>query len=334
MSDKKIDYYRERLRVLPNCRNDDFYRLADYFELKCFASIDGIYSIKEFIDDALQRTSDLGEGDFEDNKKTTGNSAKFDKWERISEDVIRVVESRLNLFKDSYPFKLTKEKKALELKEINSFRLELYIFLLLSSSLRYTSKFQTELTSSFEIVSLGALKNMLPKDAVCELFGSSNVDGFENDFDSSKLWDKLQWLKTFLNEELRITEDQVSKYDKGDKGMDLVAKLDFKDNLSHFLIYFAQCACSPKDWVSKQHSIKDDSWQPLIALSTKPNEMIFIPQSFRDAKGCWHDEASIHRTNLIDRYRIMARFNDEDLFKSLSSYKIINDLRVTKESVV
>lgn len=332
--EEKVNFFLQKLKELPECRNDDFYRLADYIELKCLVNPDGSYSQKEFIDDAIQRAEDLGEGDFEANKdiKKLPNAKKKDKWEKIANDSFRVIESRINLFKEDYPFALTENKKSIQLKEDYKSKF-LYILLLLCSDLKYTLKFKKELTSSFELASADVIGKLLP-NAETRIFGSSNTEEEEDkEWKSDKLWDKLKWLESFLVEKLKITEQDLSQYDKGDRGIDIVSKIPSGDNLTHLQIFFAQCACSPKDWVVKQDSMKFDSWYELINLSTTPNYLMFIPQSFRDSTGDWHDRTRIKRTILFDRYRIIKNFTKPDKSKDYTSYPIVEKIMEIKESV-
>ena len=329
----KLNFFLEKLRSLPECNNDDFYRFADYIEIKCLANIDGTYSQKEFLDDAIGRAEDLGEGDFEENQKTKKlpNAKKNDRWALIATDSFRVIESRIKLFGEFYPFYLTDNKKSLGLKD-NLEKEKIYVFLLLCSDLKYTLKFKKELTSSFEKASLDVMINLFPKGEF-KLFGSSNTeDGEDTEWKSDKLWDKLEWLSGFLNEELRIKKEKISVYDKGDRGIDLIGKIPVGDNLTHFTIFFAQCACSPNDWVIKQDSMKFDAWYEIINLSTDPNYMMFIPQSYRDSQDNWHDRTKIRRTNLFDRWRIIHNLEDKEAYKAYTAYPIVEKILTTKES--
>ncbi len=330
--EEKVNFFLQKLRTLPECRNDEFYRLADYIELKCLANIDGSYSHKEFLDDSCQRADDLGEGDFENNQeiKKLPKAQKNDKWESIAADSFRVIESRINLFGDLYPFTLTPNKKAINLKE-NIDKEQVYIFLLLCSDLKYTLKFKKELTSSFELVSLEVMTKIFPNGEI-HLFGSSNTEDEDTEWKSNKLWDKLEWMEVFLNEKLKISKDQISKHDMGDRGIDIIGKIPIGDKLSHIPLLFAQCACSPKDWIVKQDSMKFDSWYELITMSTDPNYLMFIPQSYRDSKGEWHDRTKIKRTNVFDRYRILKNTENHEAFKKFTAYPILETMLIKKES--
>ena len=335
----KLNDYLRKLKILPRCNKEDLYKWADYIELKCLCNIDNSYSTNEFIDDAKPRTEDLGEGDFEDAeadaKKKLSRAERNDKWETLSREAFRIIVNRRNTFGDFYPFQTSDNDLSIQLEEEISINHKVYLFLLYSANLQYTLKFKKELTSSFEIYSKQVLKKFLPKTANVKIFGSSNTDDSTDEIsEDAKLWSKLKFLESFLDERLIIEEKDISKYNKGDGGLDIVAKLSMGDNNSHFPITFAQCACSPVDWITKQSSIKVDVWRQKITLKTIPQYYIFIPQSFRDASGDWFDRTKIHETIIIDRQRLIKNFKSKKRFKKMSSYKIVDELIKIKEGVV
>ncbi len=332
---EKIDYFLKKLNTLPRCKIDEYYRWADYIELKCLTNKDGFYSQNDFTDDIVQPYEDLGEGDLEDlqNTKKLTKPEKKDKWDQIAKDSFRVIESRVNLFDEYYPYSLTENNLAINFKKDISINEKLYLFLLLCSNLRYTIKFKKELTGCFEKACKEVVEKILPNNSEVHLFGSSNTENQSTRWKSAKLWDKLIWLSEFLGEEVRVEEKEISKYDTGDRGIDIVGKTFLGDKLSSFPIYFAQCACSPKEWPVKQASIKGDKWDRLISLATYPNYLMFIPQSFRDSTGDWHDRTNIHKTIMFDRYRILKNFINKTRFNKFSSYKIIEEIISNKASI-
>lgn len=328
--DGDLKKFSNNLQKLPACNNSDYYRWADYFELKAIANSDGFYSKSDFTNEEPKRADDLGEGDFEENKeiKELPNSKKNDRWEQIADDIFRNIETRVKMFGNFYPFEISKTGVGLQYNGATSIQHEYYIFLLYCSNLAYTGH-TPQLTSSFEKVCEAVLSKILSPNADVMLFGSSNID---NEWKTTKLWDKLTWLSEFLKADLLAKEDDIGKYDKGDRGLDLVARVAFDDGISQFPTYFGQCACSPDQWQSKQLSIHPAAWASLLNLNNLPAQMIFIPQSFRNSQGNWHDKHDISQSILIDRYRILKHMIDEDTFKKLSAYPIMNKLLTFKES--
>lgn len=206
--------------------------------------------------------------------------------------------------------------------------------MLLSANLQYSGGFTTQLTGTFEFVSRYVLKSFLPKRAKVKLFASSNTEKTEKwVVGASKFWDKLKYLETFLKGNIRITEDQLSKYDKGDGGLDLVAMIPSGDNENHFPIVFAQCACSPTEWITKQHSTSPSEWNPMMVFATLPQRFMFIPQNYRDAQDSWFSSHKIKETILMDRQRIIHNFKKMNKFKGYNSYNIVEQIINKKESV-
>lgn len=335
----KLNDYLRKLKILPKCNREDLYKWADYIELKCLANMDNSYSTSEFIDDAKPRSEDLGEGDFEDTqedvKKGASRAEKNDKWETLSREAFKVLTTRKKIFSGFYPFRITENNLAIQLEEEINTDHKIYIFLLFSSNLQYTFRFKKELTSSFEVFSKQVLKKFLPNKAIIKVFGSSNTEDLDDEIaQDAKFWSKLKFLESFLNEKLIIEEKDISKYNKGDGGLDIVAKTSMGDKSSHFPVAFAQCACSPKEWINKQSSIKADVWRQKITLKTIPQYYIFIPQSFRNASGDWFDRTKIHETIIIDRQRLINNFKGKKKFKKFSSFRVVNELIKIKEEVV
>lgn len=333
--DPSLIKFKNKLEKLPDCNNDEFYRMADYIEMKAIANKDGFYAKSDFTNEKPKRATDLGEGDIEENRKTKRLPAakKNDKWQSFADDIYRNLESRVKEYKEFYPFSLTENKLGIQFNGITTIDHNYYVLLLYCSNLAYTGHTNI-LTSSFERVCEKVLKKFLPESADVRLFGSSNVeDGVESDeWKTSKLWDKLVWLSSFLHSKLSAQEDEISVYNKGDRGLDLVGRITFNDNLSHFPMYFGQCACSPEQWKTKQMSISPDVWNSLLSLNNYPTRMMFIPQSFRKANGEWQDRHSITQSVLIDRYRILRYMKGDEFFKELSSYDVVNKLVSYRES--
>lgn len=334
----KLNDYLNKLKVLPKCNKEDLYKWADYVELKCLANKDNFYSSNDFIDDARPRTEDLGEGDFEDTEKDkiegTSRAQKNDKWETLAKETFKIIAFRQSVFGVYYPFTISANNLSIELEDTLTTKNKIYLFLLFSSSLQYTIKFKKEFTSSFEIFSKQVLEKYLPNNALIKVFGSSNTDDDDDIVTDSKFWDKLKFLEEFLNEKLIIEEEDISKYNKGDGGLDIVAKVSMGDSNSHFPIIFGQCACSPNEWIVKQSTIKADIWRQKITLKTIPQYYIFIPQSYRDMSGHWFDKTKIHETIIIDRQRLVMGYKNEKKFEEYSSYSIIEELINIKEEVI
>jgi hypothetical protein len=332
--DAALIKFKSRLEKFPDCNNDEYYRMADYIEMKAIANPDGFYAKADFTNEKPKRATDLGEGDIEENRETQKlpNAKKNDKWERFADDIFRNIESRIKEYGEFYPFTLTENNKGIQFNGVNTNEQHYYVLLLYCANLSYTG-FTNILTSSFERICEKVLKKFLPQNADVRLFGSSNVEeGDSDEWKTTKLWDKLVWLASFLHAKIVAEEGEISVYNKGDRGLDIVGRVTFDDNLSHFPVFFGQCACSPEQWKPKQMSISKEVWDSLLSLNNYPTRMMFIPQSFRNSVGQWQDRHSIMQSVLVDRHRILKYIKDDDFFKELSSYEVVNSLLTCKES--
>jgi len=332
---EKTNSYIRALSKSPNCNKDEYYRWADFIELKCLANKDLSYSKAEFIDHVRPRVEDLGEGDDEiADDKHLSKAQKNDKWERRADDIYRLIKSRIAQYDTFYPFEIDSKGQELTRKLNLSTQNEYYLFLLFSSNLAYTSSFKTELTGTFENMSLEVLKAIHPEEHFeFSIFGSSNTENNFVPWNSTKIFDKLKWLSAYLSLDLTVNEENFNPYNKGDGGLDIVGKLNSKDGLKYFSIFFAQCACSPEDWVEKQSSTSRDTWDSYLNFHADPSRFMFIPQSFRGSNGEWHDILKIKKNVLFDRLRILKYFNNEAVFKKYRSYPVLNELIKAKESV-
>lgn len=332
MSENNITFIK-RLSKLPKKAKKDFHYWADYIEILCLVNKDGIISQTDFIDRLKAEVRDIE--DSEEYDKSKRNYEINERATLFVEDCFRILESRVSAFNLHYPFSLSEGNKSLHLKSACDLKQKIYFFLLFSSNLGYFNMYKNILTSTFELVSLASLKHMLPVHASSFIFGSSNIEKIEDaDERLTLFWDKLQDLATVLKENVIINKQQLSKYNKGDGGLDLVAWIDLGDGNKHFPLYFCQCACTP-EWNVKQNSSKFDRWNNFMSFSTYPLNFIFIPYSFRSATGEWHEEQLIEKSILIDRQRLLRNFEPyENEFLAFDSNSILDEILLEKESTV
>lgn len=317
--------------TLPNYKKKDSHHWADFIELLCLLNKDGVISQTDFLD----RTSP--QRDIEDSEDFGGSRKNIEINETKSqdaEDYFKVIDYRVSTFKSHYPFELSDDKRLISLKSNLTNSNKLYLSLLFSSLLGPFKRFKPELTSSFELLSQHALKKILPANSKSVLFGSSYIEVEEDEVKSSSLfWDKLNQLAGHIRETVKIKKEDLSKYNKGDGGLDIYAWIDLGDSNKHFPLFFCQCACTP-EWTKKQNSSKYARWDNFISLSTYPVNIIFIPFSFRSATGDWHEHYQIEKSIVIDRERLIYCFvESEGKFKEFQSSKVIEAVLKFKEAI-
>ncbi len=285
-------------------KTNDVYMWADYIELLCLVNPDRVYSKADIIDrfsESLDLDEELVRIDKEGEVTPLRPTERNDKRANQAYDWYAHLLYREATFGDSYPFYLSSNGDTLHRYPELTAKHKVYIFFLLAANLRYLQEHHP-ITSSFEIVSLEALKNYLPNQALVYPFGKGSSSGARY---TGRLFDKIKRLAEDLGERLNCDESNFKPTNSGDGGLDIVAWLPFDgDPSTGFVIVFAQCACTA-DWDVKQLSSSRVRWSRYIVFSVPPTNICFIPICFRSSTGSWDNPTDILETILIDRVRLI-----------------------------
>ena len=297
--------------LTPPREKESTYLMADFVELLCVCSPD-----KEiYRNDAIGRvygsaeTEALMEVESEERDKVIHAAPLNDRVVRNAEDWFRHLAYRAGAFGDHYPFQV--EADHLALKPCMSPGQRTYLLLLLCSSLRVVSnRASSDLTSGFELLCTQAMRSYLPKFEVRH-FGKAAGESRPY---PSKLLGAIEMLATDLREHLSSRLDIRSCKNTGDGGLDIVAwRRPFGDDMAPgSLICFAQCACSPSQWVNKQDEAARSNWSKRIDFVHSPANFMFVPFCFRKADGHWFESDKIRHAILIDRLRICSLLSGAD----------------------
>ncbi len=342
-----IETYLKNLQNKPRFEKYKSFLWADYIELLCLANNDGELSHNDIIDRLLERERDLFEGNYddlkemedlenEDNDSPTQRSEIPIRWENYLSSWFNVLQYRQVLHKESYPFDIS-DKVIKRKEDVSAEPHKLYLYLLLCSNLYlFDNTTRLTLTSSFEMVSFNAFKNILPQQAEVHLFGSNKLNN-KGKFRQGSLWKKINALSLEINEVLdpRLNENNYPNNNTGDGGLDLVGWLPTGDRLPSSVIHFAQCACT-EEWVSKQDSSSHNTWQGRILFRNHINNTIFIPFCFRSADGAWFKIEDIRLSFLVDRKRLLHYYLQKEniSFNNLPAYQIVEEIISAREDVV
>lgn len=340
------ELYLKELQNKPSFQKYRSFLWADYIELLCLANQDGELSHIDVIDRLLERERDLSEGDDddlkemedlekEDNDKPTQRSEIPIRWENYLSAWFNVLQYRQVLHGELYPFEISEKvikRKTGQLTKLN----KLYLYLLLCSNLYlFDSATRVTLTSSFEMVSFNAFRNLLPEQAETHVFGSNPLNN-TGKFRQGSLRQKITILSSELNEALfpGINENNYIN-NVGDGGLDLVAWLPTGDALPSSVIYFAQCACT-EEWTTKQYSSSHDAWAGRILFKNHINNTIFIPFCFRAADGTWFSIEDIKMSFLVDRKRLLHYYFQKEniIFNDLPAHHIVEQIISAREDIV
>jgi hypothetical protein len=285
----------------PDYPYDQINNYADFIELSVlFSNNDGI-SYGDIFD------SFFGEPD------ENTDAEKKDKNEAFLKRVFSLIDERISLYAESYPFQ--KNENVLFLKKDISENNKYYIFLLIASQLNIFTSFLNDLTTDFETLSSETLKKFLP-NAIIKQFGKNT-----NYVGNAK--QKIQDLAKDLGIPINYYEvQQVGNLNNQERGLDVVGWLPFDDKCQNKIVFLGQCACG-KNFESKQHDTRRFE-EYLIFYKTKPQHTLFIPYSLINVNECKFYGNYIEKDYLVfERKRMTSLLNGNKIYNQLLSKDLI-----------
>lgn len=282
--------------------------LADLAELLLVVQYDNLEQLSqaklELIAKEMPLSADDDELDDDDNNPEPHAIDKHDAVDRFIEDCWQQLEYRQAVFGEFYPFKI----EGTQLKWREGPRTErqcVYAFLLICSRLRSfkIKGYPQGAARAFTRICREALEAVSGRTASVRVF-DWNSDDRRNHF-GSDLRKAMKKLAGDLGAHF-INEVEINKLSSsGDYGLDLVSTHHFSDGACGSYNIFGQCGAQEREWPSKTLEAHPIKFQGLFTLLNQPDNLMFIPISFRDANGSW---VAGHRTSgclLIDRLRIL-----------------------------
>ncbi len=273
---------------------------CDYIELIALINNSDIVSISDIY-------SRFRIDDNTTTQESNNVSDDTDKWNTRIQEWFDILKVRKEIFQDFYPFSID-DNNHIKLEEDLSNNHKLYLFLLLSSSLKYIENGTNILTSDFEKLSLEALKNYLPDNAQSYIFGT-NSDKY-----TGTLKQKTDSLAQDLKYTTKYREDSLNVHNTGDNGVDLVAWIPFEqdENQNNMQMFLVQCATG-KNWIDKQYE-PDKFSSNLIDFKSYVNKSLFIPYDARNNNRNFSEQNKILNNVLFfDRFRILHLLNINEI---------------------
>jgi len=283
----------------PSTQEED-HAWCDWIEIFCLVNIENRITREDILDRILHH-SDFYDSDQKARMST--RSTYKDTWEIRVTDHFSIIDYRASVFADSYPFYIDEDEAICLHQNLNDSQ-KLYLFLLVAFNRRNFDKSDgTALSTSFELLSLQALKSLLPDHADVFIYGTSATAG-DARFTGNP-HNKFIQLVDLMRES---PHPQIGAEDfptrGGDSGLDLVGIVPFADFAGGRIIVLGQCAVSQEEWSGKQFSVSDGLWRNRIVFTVPPISMLFMPGCYRRVNGNWFSRLSIASV-LIDRLRMM-----------------------------
>jgi len=304
-----------------------YYHLyADYVELVCLVT-DGYVSQSDIIDRLIDEGAHFSPADRTPDgafglRETEITDAQ-ESWIAIIFDLLM---DRVSGFGCSYPFIV--DATGINLIEGDKTNDQLlYIYLLVSSSLKNFKKVQAVLTSEFEILSEEVLKSFLPIKSIVKKFGS------DSDYIGNAR-EKIKALATELNLDTDEYElNQISRHNSKEEGLDIIGWIPFEDKNPNSLIFLGQCGCG-KDWFSKQ--IETSRYENFYRFYKQPPiHSLFIPFAISN-KDCkfYQSKDIVHPTLVFERRRILEYSKHVVFDDSFLSSKVVEKCLEYREDIV
>ncbi|MDR1921317.1 MAG: hypothetical protein LBS31_06180 [Candidatus Adiutrix sp.] len=295
----------------PNIKQRDLYLWADYAELQCIADPDHLASYADAFDELNYREEGLG-GLFaqsdevlmpESASKDNQLLSQSDQIELNRTDVAQVIENRYSLFREFYPFEVSR-KSIIYLKSDLGPLHQIYINQLIAANSRllHEKSLASEYTTYFEQLSIFLLRLLFPEPFHVKHAGTAPPAGFPGY--AGNFGEKMKQIAENIHAGLLLTDAELRTH-SGDGGLDGIAWYDFGDNATFLPVILMQAGCTSieRDMLAKSKLISADNWakkfKHLQALS-----FMFTPQCYRDGFGGWVMPSELGSI-LIDRYRII-----------------------------
>jgi len=240
--------------------------------------------------------------------------------------VFDLLSDRVSGFGQSYPYVV--DSIGIKLTDGNKSTSQLlYLFLLISSSLKFFRKVEPFLTSEFELLSEKVLKNFLPDKAIVKKFG------VDSDYIGNAR-EKIKKLAMDLNIDIDEYEiSQISKHNSKEEGLDVIGWIPFEDKNPNLLIILGQCGCG-KDWWSKK--FETGRYENFYRFYKQPPiHSLFIPYALSNNENRFFQSKDIIKPSLVfERGRILEYSKNVDFDDSFLSKRIVEKCLDYQEDIV
>ena len=282
--------------------NASTYELADYLELLCFITNDGV-SITNAHRQINYISDEIDEGDYDEDDRL---------YDQLQE-ALKEVDRRTKACRGKYPF-ATDNNSIIPNPECNDTHKLIYKYLLLATRLNMTEhKLVNQINGTllFEFLSSLVAKEYFGNKAESIVFGTGVQGGFR---------EKINDLTQKLGEGGQYKDTEDSTHDEKDGGLDIVVWKPFSDKSKGKVIGFGQCKTGT-EWRNEAGRLNPSDFcsiyfdrQPLVT----PVKMFFVSEIFRNN----YEKLSTKAGVIFDRCLIMDFLPEipEDLFNKIKTW--------------
>ena len=320
---------------------------ADYAELRCLTSEDGLYGEGHLVDLQteseelhLDQDDDYGEDDLfekldarddgEDVEREIDDVDEGGTYLRLAEAVSRKwadISRRLNVRQLSmleyWPFEF-RDGILISIFDADNKKHCLYVALLIASALRYCAKDrQGEVAASLEEIGYHLFRSIMPVGWHVKPFGAHQniADGYQGKFAA-----KLEALGKDICAKFVAPASDFDLRDTGDGGLDVVAWHPLgNDSRGYIPVAYAQCGCSPGDWEHKQFEASPVAMELKIVPHHQASNFYILPHDLKSMSGGWERGGHLGRVIIIDRLRIIQLAKQYELVDVLPVWPFINE---------
>lgn len=278
------------------------YELADYLELLCFITNDGV-SITNAHRQINYISDEIDEEDFNEDDKLYDSL----------QEALKEIDRRAKVCREKYPFS-TDNNSIVPNTDCTETHKLIYKYLLLATRLNMTDhKFVGEVNGTlvFEFLASLVAKEYFGNKAESIVFGTGVQGGFK---------DKVNDLTLKIGEGGKYKDPEDCTHDEKDGGLDIVVWKPFSDKRRGKVIGFGQCKTGT-EWRNEAGRLSPHDFcsiyfdrQPYVT----PVKMFFICETFKNNYETLSTKAGV----IFDRCRIMDFLPEipEDLFNKIKTW--------------
>lgn len=266
----------------------DLHVWADFLELHCLASPDNIASIDDAAKEVKSQADNGIDTEIFDNDYSILSPDATDHTQAIAEDALNLAYQRSIFYSDIYPFDVDKKEQEIALKADLKFEHQLYIALLLCTNNSYCEQKSDVYTLGFEVISKFAFKGILPPEGIVMHIGTRKKETDCLKTESSKMFHKVEAIASELKLKCIADEDEFTKQNTGDGGIDLIGVVPMHSLSSGAeIVFLGQSATSRRknELVSKQANAAYSKWSKWIRFNTVTGNYLFMSASIRQYDG-------------------------------------------------